>query len=500
MEHCSRQQWEGRLGTAAALVSRGTIDPSSDIVKIISLRLLGVGCANQLENSNACVHPQVPTGITHSAFVASPPPPCVPQAQHTGCPHSIALPSAGETPARLRASRYSNPVTPDDSAPDFPDLVLDGLDRREDVDWQRSTRRLAATWTPATDAQSGLADPPTVVCFGTAAGTCDTSDGFHPAEFAHMHTFEAATQLGPGPYFATVRTTNRVGMSTDRYSDGVGVDPDPPVFGAGASVRVTGTSGGTTSRALAVEWDAASDAASRVVGYHVAVGLRAGTSGLVEYFDVGPVTAATLTLPPHVPAYRFYMTVRARDATGLHAYLSSGPVTYDATPPKLTRIRVSRTAASGDAFAPQVTPRVSAHDFYAFLDNAADPETGIARVRWWLRAQASAPVTTPEVLSSWESGWRMQGLAVASGPYRLVVELQNGAGATAQYETPLHVVGAGPSAGQIWDGLGTVDQQHVPVGRPVGATWSGIGDPDAIITGRSHALTHGGVPDRCGFC
>ena len=411
-------------------------------------------------------------------------------------PHPLAA-SAGDAPARLSASKTSLAVIPDDTAPDFPDLVWDGPDRRVDVDWQRSLRRLTATWASAADPESGLMAPPEV-CFGTAAGLCDIS-GFSPAEFPHMHTYQASAPLGPGPYFATVRVRNGAGLFSDRHSDSVRLDADPPVFAPEAGVRVADASGGTTSRALAVEWDAASDAMSGVAGYDVAVGLAAGASGLVEFFDVGAAQTATLTLPPHAPAYGFYVTVRARDATGLSAYLSSGKVHYDSTLPKLARIRLSLTASRAGAFAPHVLPRVPSTDFYAFLDDCVDPETGIAQVRWWLRAAAApAPVTPAQVEAAWQAGWRVQGLTVPSGEYRLVVELRNGAGGTAQFEAPLYVVSAGPAGAQIWDGLGRADLQYVPVGSPVGATWRGIQDPDALITGVPGGEGRAAVCPCCG--
>ena len=402
----------------------------------------------------------------------------------------------GDNPARLHASRTSNTVTADASAPDLPDLVRDGLDRREDADWQTSARGLSATWTVATDPESGLAPPQ--VCFGTAPGACDTSGGFRPALLPHMTTWRPAAPLGAGPYYATVRQYNGAGLHRDRGSDGIRVDVARPVFGAGARVRLADAAGATARRALAVEWDAASDAGSGLAEYRVAVGLRDGASGLVEYFVVGLATQATLTLPPHAPAYRFYVTVQARDVAGLSTFLSSGPLSYDTTLLKLTEIRLSLTPAAGDAFARHARPRVPAHDFYVFLNGAADAETGIAQVRWWLSGLASlTPVTPPAVVADWRRGWRVQALGVATGEYRLAVELRNGAGGTAHFEAPVHVVSAGPTVGQIWDGLGAADLAYVPMGQPVAATWRGVADPGAMITGLEWRLAEklpGGAP------
>ena len=371
----------------------------------------------------------------------------------------------------------------DGSPPDFPDAVRDGPDRRADAAWQSSRHRLTATWAVARDPESGLAAPH--VCFGTSPGACDTR-AFAPALLPHTAAFEAAAPLGAGPYYATVRQHNGAGLHTDRHSDGVRIDAEPPAFAPGAGVRLAGGGGAAAARALTAEWDAAADAGSGVVEYRVAVGLAPGASGLVEYFAVGLATHAAFTLPPHAPAFDFYVTVQARDAAGQTAHLRSAAFAYDATPPALDRVRVGLTAAPTDAFAPQVQPRVPAGDFHVSLAGAADPETGIARVRWWLEsAGAAAPVTAAAVVADWRGGWRVQGLGVASGAYHLVVELRNGAGVTARYETPIDVAAAGPTIGRVWDGVGAVDTGFVPVGQPVGVTWRDVHDADAIITGAS---------------
>ena len=386
--------------------------------------------------------------------------------------------------AGLERTRTSAAVSVDDTPPVWGSPVWDGDQHGADAVWQRHGRRLAATWLPASDPESGVVRYE--VCFGTAPGPrCDVSNFSAPvAPGLHVHVVpghQPALALGV-TYYATVRAYNGAALYAESASDGVRLDVAPPVFSANASVRVAGGLNVTASCVLQVTWDAPSDLQSGVASYHLAVGFRPWTAGVLRYAAVGNGTTATLTLPGRMPAYPFYVTVRALDFAGRAAVRASRRMQYDGTPPLVTRVLVSATADRAAAFPRHQLPRVAAEGAHAFLDGCLDPESGVSSVEWWLRAATSPQnLTAAAPVRSWATGWPLLGLAGRVGAYRLVVRVRNGAGLARMYQAEVQVDGTPPELGGVWDGVGGGDVDAVPHGHPVGARWRGGADPESGV-------------------
>ena len=230
-------------------------------------------------------------------------------------------------------------------------------------------------------------------------------------------------------------------------------------------------------------------ATSRVHRYELGVGLYPGGSTLLPFTAAAP-SGSAIELPSFLPAYRFHVTLRAIDAAGQSAYLSSGALWYDTTGPQVSEIRLTPDAQT--PYRPGVAPHLRGDGFFVALWGLADLETGLGAVEWWVvAADTGVPVTPVAEVSPTEAaqGFAVTGLALSTGAYRLQVNATNSAGASRAHISPDFTADAtGPTLDALWDGLGRQDDATVPLGAWVGVRWAGLRDAETPVVQCEWAL------------
>ena len=215
--------------------------------------------------------------------------------------------------------------------------VYDGLERRKDIEFQSSTTRIAANWSPFTDVNSRIADYE--ICVGTEPGTCDES-AFVSLGIKLTGTITGLSLSHNREYFVTIRATSESGYSTTATSNGVRVDSTPAI---GGEVR----DGQTTEdidyksdgRYIYANWDEFQDDESDVTGYTWCAGTGKGICDIISETDVGDRTsAAKEVLPPLPGGISIFVTVCTFNNAGASTTVSSDGFKVDNTPPILSMV------------------------------------------------------------------------------------------------------------------------------------------------------------------
>ena len=506
-------QLQGASGVGAAFTSPPVyVDGSPPDIRDLRLRIVVAGA--ELAHGTAFAPPAGVANLTASWDVSEPhaanvslrlefledgvvvATAALDAAPHAG-QHTVALPLAGNATYRCRAhagnraalatSGTSNAVLVDGTPPVAAGPVRDGRDPRADAAWQQGARHLAVTWPQFADPESGVRR--VEVCFGTAPGAlCDVSP-FTPAAHPvlHVHEVVGAQALAPDvPYYGTVRAWNGAGVYTDVSSDGVVVDTKPPMFPHTALVRLASGARATGSHNVSVVWDAAEDGVSQVAGYTVDVGTQPYGSSIHRAVPVGPALGTRVQLPRGPPEYPFYVTVHATDNAGRSSSIRSQRLTLDASPPEIGEVLFARSDSAAHALVSP--PPLPTRGFYAFLGGCEDPQTGIARVSWRVRAANASAGSAGGDVGDWRRGWFVRDLPVTSGRYYFAVEAENGVGLRAQREALLDLDSTPPSEGTVWDGPGDVDLETLGVGSPVVTSWEGLWDPESDVVSVQYML------------
>ena len=191
--------------------------------------------------------------------------------------------------------------------------------------------QLAASWTAATDAESGVTGY--VVSIGTTPGASNT----YASQSVGLTTSATITGLSltvGQTYYVSVAAINGAGLTGSAVTtDGIqAVDSTPPTA-AGSLTDAGGTT--TTLTQLVANWTAATDAESGITGYVLSIGTTPGGSNTYASQSVGLTTSATITGLTLTVGQTYYISVAAVNGAGLtgSAVTTDGIQAVDSTPP-----------------------------------------------------------------------------------------------------------------------------------------------------------------------
>ncbi|KAL9987450.1 hypothetical protein ACROYT_G001763 [Oculina patagonica] len=222
----------------------------------------------------------------------------------------------------------SDGVVVDFTPPIFSKPVRDGNDSSSDFSYT-SVQVLKATW-KCEDPETGLS-------------TIEIGFGLQPGDTNVMHftrlpvsqtSFATNYKLQFGfRYFASVRCTNKVGLTTVSFSDGIVYDNTPP-----SHVYVQDGDYQSTKRTVIVGFRFV-DPESGIQAYRVKV-WETGSLNVHGFFNFsGNVTRSTLELSKDLVSGKiYYVNVTAVNGVGLEATKQSDGFAVDTTPPICSKI------------------------------------------------------------------------------------------------------------------------------------------------------------------
>ena len=225
----------------------------------------------------------------------------------------------------------SNGVLVDVTAPLFSQPIRDGDDPGNDLSYT-SGSSLEATW-KCEDPETGLSN--VEIAFGLQPGDTDimdfTSLPVTQTSFTTKHKLRLAYR-----YFANVRCTNKVGLTTVSYSDGVVYDHTPP-----KPVYVRDGDYQDSNKTIVVTFKFL-DAESGIQAYHAKVwkGSYNNSLDVNGFFSFGGnVTKATLDLSKElVNGKMYYVNITAVNNVGLESTKQSDGFVADTTSPVCSKV------------------------------------------------------------------------------------------------------------------------------------------------------------------
>lgn len=314
----------------------------------------------------------------------------------------------------------SNGVLKDSSPPSTIDQVYDGPNIT-DLTYASSTTDLAANWSTAFDAHTGVARY--WYAIGTTAGATDVvgwTDNSTQTAFAKT----GLTLTNGGKYYTSVMGENGAGLlATAKNSNGVTIDVTPPT-----SVSVVNDSLGndfdyaTYTNHLSATWATSSDPESGVVRYWYAMGTATSATNVADWTSVGLNTSVTKWGLSLTNGVRYYTSVKVDDGAGFQATAttSDGQI-IDVTSP--AAVTVSDGLATDTAYATSTT-QLSAN-----WTAATDTESGIISYSYGIGTSAGGRNIIDWTDNGAGTSVTKGGLTLVEGTtYYFTVKAQNGAG------------------------------------------------------------------------
>ncbi len=216
-----------------------------------------------------------------------------------------------------------------DTAPPTTVLVQDGT--ATDIDWQASGSTLSANWSAATDSGSGVDG------YEWAIG--NTTGGTNIQNWTPVGNVTTATNSGLSlaeeTIYVSIRARDKVGnYAIPGISDGVTIDYTGPLAGTVLDGTAADIDFQTSTTTLSANWSGFSDGAGiGIEKYEWAIGMIPGTSSVMDWTEIGNVTAMTnssLSLTDGT----YFISVRAIDKLGNVGMVAfSNGVTVDTVPP-----------------------------------------------------------------------------------------------------------------------------------------------------------------------
>lgn len=226
----------------------------------------------------------------------------------------------------------SNGVLVDFTPPVFLRPIRDGSNPSQDLS-STSRRSLSATWKCA-DPETDLAS--VEIAFGLQPGKADVMN-FTSMPVNHTSFTITSNLLQGFRYFATVRCTNKIGLRSVAFSDGVVFDNTPPNF-----VYVQDGDYQNSTGIVKVKFKFV-DAESAVQEYRITVWRKHTFSSLIDVYGSfsfkGNVTAATLQATKELESGQtYYVNVTGMNGVGLEKTVQSDGFTVDTSPPVCSHV------------------------------------------------------------------------------------------------------------------------------------------------------------------
>ena len=356
-----------------------------------------------------------------------------------------------------------------------------------------ASSRLAANWTAASDAQSGI------VKYWYAIGA--TAGGTNIVGWTDNGTGTSVIKNGltltdGAMYYFTVKAENGVGLqaaATNSNGQLVDIDITPPTNvpqvrdGTGADSAWAGS-----PTQLSANWDASSDPESAIAKYYYAIGTTVGGIDISGWTDNGNLTSATKTGLNLTDGQAYYFTVKAEnEAELLSGVTNSNGQTIDLSSP-------STTGAVSDGTGADITYTSSSSQLSANWTAASDAQSGIARYWYAIGTTAGGSNTTGWTDNGAATSVTKTGLSLDSGQiYYFTVKAENAAGlqSSAVNSSGQTVDTSAPSPpGAVNDGA-SADITYSSSPSQLSANWTAASDAQSGIAKYYYAIgtTAGGT-------
>ncbi|XP_070572151.1 uncharacterized protein [Ptychodera flava] len=233
-------------------------------------------------------------------------------------------------------SACSDGIEVDQTPPTHGNVWIGSMKQR----FQISTSELVLNWDGFSDVEehgrtthsSGIRKYD--VAIGTSPGGVDVLD-FDDVGITNLAVVHDLQLQGGRTYYATVRASDFVGLSSDVVSEGVTVDVTPPVK-TDKSIDVGGAYL-TSVSVISAKWNGVfEDQESGIDHYDWCIGARPGFADVVPCIvtmepEINDANLNDLTLKE---GYVYYITVTAYNGAGLSTTASSWGVIVDSSPPE----------------------------------------------------------------------------------------------------------------------------------------------------------------------
>ncbi|KAJ4456049.1 putative Versican core protein [Paratrimastix pyriformis] len=332
-----------------------------------------------------------------------------------------------------------------------------------DIDYSSANRSLYIRYGKYYDVHSGLAS----LAVSIAEGTPDAWDdsrvvvGWRPLEESLTYFFFDGIDLQPGLHFVRIRAINRAGLHCRSVTNGIFIDPTPPLVDLSRVHFPRYLSSLTTINAT---WAGAfSDPESGLLSVTWMVGATQSSSELYVVTYAPSVGGDLLLMNQELThGARYYITCVVENRANLLSYVGPEAFVVDITPPVRGTVYLG---TSGVERRFHTDPTTIAASWFGF----SDPESPIDSIDVSLfLVEGTAPTLVaharlePEVLNHTFAG------------LELVAPRTTSSGVT------FRVDATGPTVGMVFDGCGQlrVDEQWQLNGSYLCASWEGLDSPD----------------------
>ncbi|XP_046557202.1 uncharacterized protein LOC124266452 [Haliotis rubra] len=368
-----------------------------------------------------------------------------------------------------------------DLTPPTPGTVnIEGL---TDGFFQISRTEVSLKWTDFTDIEeeiqmlhlSGISHYE--VALGSVSGGQDVVKFTNVGSVDHYTLHSLHLHTG-NTYYASVKATDFVNMTTVAVSEGFLVDSTAPVL-TGQLLQLEGRY--ITSRVLHVCWtNVFLDEESGIREYMVSMGTRPAyadvSENVITDHDCLEVDTSNVE-----DGHSYYISVKAVNGAGLYTLSSSRPLVVDTTPPSTGHVYdgVQSAASHDDKDKDYIT---SASEMGAYWEAFDEPHSSVAMYKVKVGTCKGCDDKLEEIEFGNSKNISLQHILLSPGvKYFTTVTACNTAGLCSSSSTSDGVIldSSPPVPGTVQDGTGDMDIQFQATRTFMGCKWRGFHDPES---------------------
>ncbi|XP_064643830.1 uncharacterized protein LOC135497820 [Lineus longissimus] len=365
-----------------------------------------------------------------------------------------------------------------------PGNVWFGTDEVTESHFHTSKTELALHWSNFVDVEEEGQSPFNTgikyyeYAIGTRAGVPDLVGFTNVGMTDHAMLHGLRLQDGH-TYYAMIRATDYVNLTTTAVSAGVTIDTTPPIK---TPARLKSEHNGT----IAASWDGVfSDAESGISHYEWSVGSEERYADILPYTRTNQTSAFTGTHLNLHEGHVYYISVKAFNKASLSSLVAALPVMYDVSPPLKGYVfdgkRDQAAAKHKDK-----NFQWDADHIWAHWDGFTDPHSGVVSYSW----SVGTCVGCGDVLRDHPLGANTDAVTTDSEVtprpgqiYYVTVTACNAVGlCTSASSDGVLIDNTPPVVGWVQDGIDLRDTDYQLSRDNVGAKWWGFLDPHSGIS------------------
>ncbi|XP_072048762.1 uncharacterized protein [Amphiura filiformis] len=281
-------------------------------------------------------------------------------------------------------------------------------------------------------------------------------------------------------YYATVRATDFVGLSTHSTSPAITVDTTPPLIMPG-NVNIGGNFITSTNHVSAIWRSIFSDPESNIAHYLWAIGSQPGHSNIRKFTK--SITAAANTEPDELlklhEGHAYYITIKVINRVGLSSLQTFGAFRVESSPPIAGHVYDGNVTLTDQDF--QVNTKV----LYASWEGFHDAHTGVIGYTWRVGSCAGCDDVLPDRDVGYTTEISHNNLNLVPGlVYYVTVTACNAADLCSSVSSDgILLDNTPPSRGHVYDGHpGGMDVNYQASRTLISAHWWGFHDSQSQLS------------------